>query len=276
MGTMLSLADTQALIRAALVDDASTNVRPILVGGHNPARRLAIHQRQYESSLVAALLGKFPATAWLVGRAFVEHYARVFVHERPPQSPCIAEYGADFPEFVSVQAGSERVPYLRAFAELEWAVGAVSIAVEQTPVGVDRLSNLEATALPDVRLTLQSGLQLLGTDWSVDDLFKMYLTDTAQEEIILEPGPVWLQVRGSRGTFRVDRLGKGDFLFRQAIANGESTGDAAARALERGLNFDPGAALSAVFGEGLVTAIVTGMAQAVEANSRAQPRFERA
>jgi len=68
----LFLAESQALVRAALVGDDVTEALSTLVGGRHPGRRLAIHQRHYETSLVTALLGKFQATAWLVGDAFVE------------------------------------------------------------------------------------------------------------------------------------------------------------------------------------------------------------
>jgi len=58
--------------------------------------RLSIHRRNYQKSLTEALLVKFPATAWLMGSAFVRQAAERFVCERPPTAPCIAEYGAEF------------------------------------------------------------------------------------------------------------------------------------------------------------------------------------
>jgi hypothetical protein len=252
---MPSLAETQALVRAAVVGGDLDAVTPFLVGGLDVQKRLAIHERHYESSLVTALLGKFPATAWLVGTPFVEQHARVYVRERPPHAPCIAEYGCDFPEFLSKQPGTANVPYLRAFGELEWAIGAASIAVERPALEIDRLAAVDTTALPDIVLALQAGLRYLRADWPVDELMQLYLADTAPEQLVLEPSETWIQVRGARGAFQIDRLSRGDFLFRQMIAEGRPIGDAATQALELGGNFDPGQALAVLFAERLVTAV---------------------
>src|SRR6266851_6069756 len=146
MPTMPSLAETQALVRAAVITGELDAVSRFLIGGRGAQRRLAIHERHYESSLVTALLVKFPATAWLVGTPFIEQHARIYVHQRPPHAPCIAEYGSDFPEFLSKQPGAERSPYLRAFGELEWAIGAASIEVGRTALYVDRLAAIDTTA----------------------------------------------------------------------------------------------------------------------------------
>ena len=52
-----------------------------------------------------------------------------FIRECPPQAPCIAEFGADFPDFLSQSPLAERAPYVRKFAELEWYVGKIAIAL---------------------------------------------------------------------------------------------------------------------------------------------------
>ena len=96
---MLSLAETQLWIRRAVVDGDTAGIPPQLIGGRNPRRRLAIHQRHYRSSLVAAIRTKFPATAWLLGMPFLDEAAQEFVRQHPPATPCIAEYGEEFPAF---------------------------------------------------------------------------------------------------------------------------------------------------------------------------------
>src|SRR5207248_259669 len=95
------------------------DLKPLLMGGRHPEKRLSVHQRNYHTSLVEALLVKFPATAWLVGTPFLTSATRRFVVEHPPQAPCIAEYGEEFPDFLSRYPGVDGLPYLRDFAELE-------------------------------------------------------------------------------------------------------------------------------------------------------------
>lgn len=252
---MPSLAETQRRVRNAVVAGDATAVAGLLVGGRDARKRLAIHQRHYETSLVTALLGKFPATAWLVGTPFLSDAARAFVRECPPQAPCIAEYGAGFPDFLSSRPGAERLPYLRGFAELECAIGLVSIAIEQPALTSDALSGVDETTLPDIVLALQPGLRYLHVTWPVDDLMTLYSTEVAPEQLSLESTDAWIQVRGARGAFDIRRLDPGDFVFRRAILEGLSIGDAAGRALDTTTGFDPGRALAAVIAEGLITAI---------------------
>src|SRR5438105_10087679 len=111
----------------------------MLVGGRDSAKRLAIHQRNYETSLVNALLGKFPATGWLVGSGFLTQAARDFVRLHPPRAPCIAEYGEGFPIYLETRPHAERVPYMRALAELEWCVGHAAIAADRPGLKPDEL-----------------------------------------------------------------------------------------------------------------------------------------
>jgi hypothetical protein len=138
------LAEVQSHFRNALIDCDVDQIAPILVGGREPEKRLIIHQRNYETSLVDALQVKFPATGWLIGTPFLTEAARRFTHEHPPQAPCIAEYGAAFPGFLSKHPGVERLLYLRDFAELEWRVGQIAIAVDALPISGNAFSNIAA------------------------------------------------------------------------------------------------------------------------------------
>jgi hypothetical protein len=252
---MPSLADTQSHLRRAIVSGDATGIFSLLQGGHDAEMRLAIHRRHYETSLVTALLDRFPATVWLAGSPFVAEAARRFVFEHPPHSPCIAEYGADFPEFLSTRRAAERLPYLRPFAALEWHLGFVAVAIDQTAVTLNELSGIGVDVLADAGLTLQPGLRHLHASWPVDDLMTLYLTDTAPDEFVLSTADAWIEVRGARGAFGLTRLDAGDFAFRKAIVEGRSIGEAAERALDN-TGFDPGRALATLVGEGLVTAII--------------------
>jgi hypothetical protein len=251
---MPSLVETQARIRDAVVSGETHAAAPLLVGGRDATRRLAIHHRHFETSLVTALLGRFPATAWLVGTPFLTDGAGLFARKHPPRAPCIAEYGADFPTFLSAEAGVGRLPYLRQFMELEWSVGLVSVAVDRPSVALAALSRIDAGELPELTLVLQPGLRYHTLAWPVDELIRVYLTDTAPEHFTLEPADLWIEIRGARGTVHMNRLERGDFVFRRALHEGLSIADAAERALDEASDFEPGRALTDLVAAGLVTA----------------------
>ena len=252
---MQTLAKVQSLLRNAVIDRDVARIAPVLVGGREPEKRLAIHRRNYETSLVDALVVKFPATGWLVGTPFLTEAARRFVHENPPQGPCIAEYGAAFPDFLSKQPGAQRLLYLRDFAELEWRVGQVAIAVDALSISGDAFSNSAPEMVPSMRLALQPGLRYLKTSWPVDELMKLYLTETAPNQLEFAPADVWIEVRGARGAFQLNRLDTGDFTFRKSVSEGGSIGEAAELALDVDETFDPGQALAALVAAGFVVQV---------------------
>jgi hypothetical protein len=253
-----TLAETQSKLRDAVVHgrvEDRAALRDMLLGGLNPEKRLSVHQRNYHTSLAEALLVKFPATAWLVGTRFLMEAAKRFVIEQPPQAPCIAEYGAVFPDFLSRCPGAGFVPYLSDFAELEWCLGKAAIAVDETPLSGPEFSATDPHTLPDTLLTLQSGLYYMHASWPVDDLMKFYLTETAHDSFEFPPAEVWMEVRGARGAFHCNRLDAAEYIFRKSVLEGHSIGNAAECALELNARFDPGEALAALIGAGLITTI---------------------
>jgi hypothetical protein len=178
---MRRLAEIQSDFRDAVVDGSTERISQILVGGYHPEKRLAIHQRNYQASLTDSLLTRFPATHWLLGTPVITDAAKHFIRECPPQAPCIAEYGSDFPDFLGRCVS--HLPYVRDFAQLEWFVGKAAIAVDEP-----------------------TGVHYLRAGWPVDELLKIYLTDNAPSEFRLSPDDVLLEIRGARGEFQVNRL----------------------------------------------------------------------
>jgi hypothetical protein len=194
---MLTLADVQAGIRDAVINGDGAVVAPILVGGTHPEHRLAIHRRHYTASLTRALIERFPATVWLVGSELVTHVATSFVREHPPSRPCIAEYGEGFPRYLGAHPGAASLPYLAQFAELEWYLGRLALATEES-----------------------ASDQYMHLDWTLDELIGFYLTDTAPDEYALRQEDVWLEIRGLRGELQLNRLTSEEFARRVARSTG--------------------------------------------------------
>ena len=248
------LFEVQRLLREAIIEGESSAIVPLLVGGANPAGRLEIHRRHYQDSLVSAIVEKFPGTTWLIGSPAMLEAASAFVRRHPPAAPCIAEYGEDFSRFLADREELGSLAYLRWFAELEWLLVRAAIAIDRPPLGMQSLAD-HCDHLADVELVGQPGLRYLASPWPVDELMKLYLTGAAPEQYALSAADVWLEICGARGAIRFDRLEHSEFLFRQAMATGNSLGIAAERALEADESFDVGAALQRFVMDGLVTEI---------------------
>lgn len=250
---MSSLAEWQRRVRAAVVDSEFDAAAPMLVGGTEPTRRLAIHRRHYHASLVDTLRQRFPATAWLVGDRIVTAAAGDFVVAHPPRVICMAEFGTDFPSYLAARPGLETMPYVEAFARLEWEVGRVAVAVSARAVGLEWLSAQPADDLGALRLTLQPGAAWLRTHWNVDELLQHYLAESAPDRFTLVDADRWIEVRGARGDVSLRALSPGAWQFRRTLAARHSIEEAASAALDADGTFDPGSALVHMIADGLVT-----------------------
>lgn len=252
---MHSPGDLQAGIRDAVVLGRMAAVVPALRGGGDPARRLAIHHRHYTASLRSALVEKFPATAWLAGPAAVHEAASAFVRRHPPRRPCIAEYGAAFPAFLAARLGG-RVPYLQAFAELEWLAAQASIAVEEPALTWAEVAAHGAAALEHARLALQPATRYLHADCAIDALMRVYLTGAEPSAFVLDRRDAWTEVRGARGTLQLNSLPQPAWVFRSSLRAGASIAAAAVRALDADPEFDLARALTDLVACGLVTRVL--------------------
>jgi len=128
----------------------------------------------------------------------VTHVATWFIREHPPSRPCVAEYGDEFPRYLDAHPAAESLPYLAQFAELEWHLGRLALATEESP-----------------------NVQYVHLDWALDELIGLYLTDTAPDAFALRQEDVWLEIRGLRGELQMNRLGGEEFVRRVAA---QSTG----------------------------------------------------
>ncbi|MDA1094138.1 MAG: DNA-binding domain-containing protein [Acidobacteria bacterium] len=250
----MSLADTQRRLREAVVDGGRAELALRLVGGREPLARLAIHGRHYKSSLVSALLSRFSATQWLIGTPPLIGAAEDFVRHRPPTAPCIAEYGAAFPDWLAELGIAKRVPFLREFATLDWQLGRISTEVERGPLTPEALHGLAPEAIGDLTVRFQPGVHYLSSTWPIDHVMRLFVTETEPSHEPMAPADVWLEVRGARGSFRFLRLDAGEFEFRSALHGGATLAIAAARAMDLDERFDPGRGLAALFSAGLAVA----------------------
>ena len=249
---MLALFDLQQRFARAMTTGDTTALTGHLIGGSDPDARLAIHLRHYATSLATALCDKFPASAWLAGTAALREAADAYTRLHPPLQPCIAEYGRDFPQFLARHARAPKLPYLASFAELEWAVGQASIAIDVAALSWTELANRGAEGLVDATLALQPGVQYVRADWRIDELMQTYLGGAAPERFVLLEVATPIEVHGARGAFQLTRLDAATFAFRTALAAGRTLGDAAETALAIDATFDPGNALRALVDARLV------------------------
>jgi hypothetical protein len=252
---MPPLAKTQAAIAKAVTSGSSAALPASLFDGPAGNRRFRIHLRHYQASLTATLMQKYPATQWLVGTGLITRVAFEYVRISAPGTPCIAEYGGDFPVFLAKHETTGRWPYIEAFAQLDWLLGKASIAVDAPPLRWSEVSAIGPEALVDTHLTLQRGIRFLRASHPVDDVILSYLAGKDRPSGIVRAAETIIEVRGSRGTYSLTRIDPSEFAFRFALHLRLPVGEAASAAIEVDPSFDTGRALRTLTDAGLIAAM---------------------
>lgn len=164
----------QASFAAALLDPE----RPCPAGlttwnGSDPAHRFRIYRNNVIVSLIDALADSFAVTQELVGAEFFREMARRYAAARPPHSPVLAFYGADFPDFIEHFPPAGGLPYLADVARLEYLRVLAYHAADVAAVGPEQIAAALAdeAALPALGLRLHPSLAVLPSPAAVVSLW---------------------------------------------------------------------------------------------------------
>lgn len=256
---MSALLELQRAFRAALLDGDAGALAPLLLAdGIPPELRLDVHRNNLRASLSAVLAETFPAVRRLVDPRFFDYAAQTFVRTRPPESPCLHEYGAAFPDFLAKFPPCRELRYLPDTARLEWLLHLAAYAAEAPALPASGLAEVAPERLPTLRLRLHPALGLLQSPWPVDRIWAANRPGAESDQTIdLGAGAVHLEVARAGGTVLLRRLDAASFAFRAALREGETLEAAATSALALDAGFDLAAELAVLFRGELVTEVST-------------------
>lgn len=123
---MLTLHELQYDFRRFLIGETPEPLLRLVDGvGFEPKSRLSIYRNNMLVTLTATLKATFPVVCRLVDDRFFEYAANGFIQHNLPASPCLIEYGEDFPEFLDRFPPAGVLGYLADVARLEWAINRV-------------------------------------------------------------------------------------------------------------------------------------------------------
>jgi hypothetical protein len=249
---MLSLLELQREFRGAvLADDAGALTVLIDEHGLAPQERFGVYRNNVVASLTAALAETFPVVRRLVDERFFAYAAHEFICRQPPVRPCLAEYGADFPEFLAAFPPCRELAYLPDVARLEWLLHRAAHAAEADVIAADALRSVSAENTGHLVFQFVPSIAYLASAWPVDRIWRANI-DGDDAAIDLAAGGAHLEVRRRDGDVELCRMSPGDFAFRSALQAGRPLGAAAAAALAVDAAFDLSAAFARLFQDGAI------------------------
>ena len=220
MPTLLELQ--HAVYRAIVAREDGEAVMHVVADGIAPADRLSIYRNTFLGSLTTALHLSYPAIHRLVGEAFFEGAARIFIAERPPRSAYLNEYGAELPEFLARFPPAGSVPYLPDVAQLEWVVNRALHAPDVEPLDIGRLAELDLADHGRVRFVPHPSVNLVRANYPADAIWRAVLDqdDAALSAIDLAAGPFWLIVERPVAAVEVRRMNEAEWRFTAELCAG--------------------------------------------------------
>lgn len=242
----------QAAFAAALLDP--DHALPPGLHAADTDERFAVYRNNVTSGLIRALAAGFPAVQSVVGEEFFAAMAALFVRVSPPQSPVLLQYGEAFPAFLETFQPAADLPYLADLARLELAYRRAFHAADAVPLGGEALHDVAPERIGELRVSLHPALQLLHSPHPVATIWAMNtgrqalaeITDWRSEDILVLRPQVSVDVI---------LLAPGETEFLQALQSGATLTAAAASAFDASGDFNPAAALAALFMRGAASTV---------------------
>ncbi|MCX7644090.1 MAG: DNA-binding domain-containing protein [Rhodobacteraceae bacterium] len=238
----------QGAFRRALLDPAAAVPAGLVGPGGGPAaRRFAVYRNNVAVGLTEALEAAFPILRRIVGDDFFRAMAGVFLRAHPPQSPCLADYGAAMPEFLAGFPPVAHLGYLPDVARLENALRRAYHAADAAPLAP---GDLPAPAdLAAARVTLAPAVCVIR---SAAPLFGIWRFNTRADAPMPGTGPEDVLVTRPGFDPHVDLLPPGGAAFVEALDRGATL---AAAAAAQGPAQDPAPTIALLLARGAITAL---------------------
>jgi hypothetical protein len=249
------LHETQAAMRRALLDGDATVLTGLTASASALAEtQIAVYRNNVFASLTDVLLDTFPVVCRLVDERFFAYAAHDFIQRHPPTRPCLAEYGAQFPDFLATFPPCRELSYLADVARLEWLLSSAAKADEAVSLAPALLASVAPAETPHLVLRLDPLLGFLASPWPVDRIWRANCRG-AEDGATIDlgtTGGVRLEI-GRRGdTVSYRSLDAATFAFRQALGDAATLETASERALAINPRFHLAAALADLFRDGAV------------------------
>lgn len=200
---MPTLREVQQAISRCLLDQDDRDADGLIIAdGIAAAARLDIYRNTFIGTLTNALRLSFPAVHRLVGEAFFESAARLFIEAEPPRSAYLDDYGAGFPEFLARHTPAASLPYLAGVARLEWAVSRALHAPDTQALEISSLTRIDSAQHGLIAFVPHPSVALVQAEHPVDTIWRAVLAqdDRVLATIDIDAGPAWLLVhRGDDG-----------------------------------------------------------------------------
>jgi hypothetical protein len=248
-------ADQRRFAQALLNPESAVPEFITTRNGTDVAQRFDVYRNNVLSSLIDALLAAFPVTARLVSEDSFRVLAREYLRHELPQHAALHEFGAALPEFLRHFAPAAETPYLPDIAALEHAWWQSYGALDAPALSLRELAAVSGESLLTRRIQLHPAARLVASGHPVHSIWAAHQGGepsapaawTAEFVLITRP----------EATVAVRAISAADHTMLAALLAGATVEVAAAAALARDPQFDPGTTLLLAVNAGAIQELHT-------------------
>ena len=244
----------QAMAAAVLTGAASETLAAIVDDAPGAAARLQIYRNHYRVTLLDVLAATFPAIQAVIGEDHFRAAGRGFILTQPPTEPCLAAYGAAFPDFLAQLAPLAAWPFLADLARLDWAVNAAFHAADAAAFDPQMLALVAESPVEQWQVRLHPSCQVVTSPFAIDQLRRSAL-DGDGAPFAAHEDPTALLVFRCDGEVGWVQVPAAVAPFAAALIANPSFAKATALAVAAAPAADPFVHLNALIGLGVVVAI---------------------
>jgi hypothetical protein len=243
----------RSFARALLGGDEAVLLNWIGSDGIAPALRLGVYRNNVHASLSQALGEMFPVVRRLVGEGFFSFAASEFISAMPPTSPCVADFGDMFADFLAGFEPCRDHAYLPDVARFERFLHDAARLGDLPFVAADGLDDLTAEDAARLVFQFQPTLRWIKSDWPLAAIWQANQEDG---DGTVEPGAGGsnLEIRRRDGVVEFRQLPPSKFIFRTALSQGATLASAIDQAMNLDPAFDAVGAFVDLFADRMVTA----------------------
>ncbi|WP_168190303.1 DNA-binding domain-containing protein [Luteithermobacter gelatinilyticus] len=252
----MKLGRLQIAFRQALLSgDPAALARYVKGAKAEAGERVQIHQNNVLLSLKAALADNFPVVHKLVGDDFFQALSGEYIRKFPPQSPVLAEYGANFPTFLTTFRGAKDHPYLADMARFERGIIRAARARDAIPLDPAGIEGEGFAHLEEMVLHFLPSVELFESPYPILEIWRSNQPDYAgNDRISLDQGGSRLAVYRPHLEVLFLRLEAANFDFIRLLKKPKPLGQAVRDILADYPDFDLQGALALILGARLVEA----------------------
>ena len=246
----------QEAFSAALINPGTPTPSGFTCHNGDIDRRFAVYRNNVQSGLINALATSYPVVAQLVGDAFFQAMAQLFIQKFPPDSPVMSAYGSQFADFIKDFAPAISVPYLADVARLERLCVQAFHAADRCAVNHDLLAQTlnSPEGLAQLHLQLHPGVASLHSPYAIAALWAAHQSQGQIQGLDPRQPQSTLVLRNGL-CVEVFAVSAGCAVFVRLLKDGNALGLAAAHALEVDPDFDLGQALALLISHNAITGL---------------------